>query len=110
MIQMKVSFVLGIMGGIFSLLSGVLVLFLAGASASSVTPYVAFVFVAGILGIIGGIMGKRTGGIILIVVGVGGALVALSPFSVLSFILMIIGGTLAIREKTNSTVQKKEET
>jgi hypothetical protein len=100
---MKPSFLLGILGGIFSFSMGVLVVLPMaisnyGAVDTGLTILIVLAFLAGILGIVGGVVGNRKGGAILIISGVL-ALIATPFFGILPFILLIVGGVLAFRER-----------
>ena len=104
---MRSSFVLGIVGGIFSFLAGIFAFFVMTAGQAfgfdvEIFPaLIALAFIAGSLGIIGGAIGKRKGGVILIVGGVL-ALIATSLFGILPLILMLVGGILTLREEKTS--------
>jgi len=104
---MRSSFILGILGGIFSFLAGIFAFFvmIAGLvfnlNVGHFIEMVALAFVAGGLGIIGSAIGKKKGGIILIIGGIL-ALIATSLFGILPCILMLMGGILALREKDTS--------
>ncbi len=108
---MRGSFVLGILGGVFGILVGLVVLVLAGTS-EALSPWLGEdtrrivgqlyvqTFVAllgGVLGIIGGAIGRKIGGVILMLASlfvlVGGGL-----FGILPFILLLVGGVLSFRE------------
>jgi hypothetical protein len=101
---MKRSFLLGILGGIFSFLMGVLVVLpiaigqANGAVDTDLTINIVLAFLAGILGMVGGVVGNGKGGAILIISGVL-ALIGTSLFGILPFILLIVGGVLAFRER-----------
>lgn len=119
---MRGSFVLGVVGGIFSFMAGILA-FLLGAIGNASNAWEralgyaastdvrlmwicgALAFLAGILGIIGGAMGKKGGAALLFAGGIL-ALIATSLFGALPCILMVVGGALAFREKTTEGVAK----
>jgi hypothetical protein len=69
-----------------------------GAVDTDLTINIVLAFLAGILGIVGGVVGNRKGGAILIISGVL-ALIGTSLFGILPFILLIVGGVLAFRER-----------
>jgi len=106
---MKRSFLLGIAGGIFSFLMGILAIFIMAMGQADgvdidLTINIALAFSAGILGIVGGVVSNKNGGVILIVSAVL-ALIATSLFGILPFILLLVGGILAFRERVAPEIE-----
>lgn len=106
---MKRSFVLGILGGIFSFLMGMFAVFVmaidqANGFDTDLTINIALAFSAGVLGIVGGVVSNKKGGVILIISAVL-ALIATSLFGILPFILLLLGGVLAFRERVAPEVE-----
>lgn len=106
---MKRTSILGYMGGISSVLMGLLVFFvmligqLNGVSVDlTIEMYLAFI--AGAIGIVGAVVSGKRGGVILIVSGIL-VLIAISSFGIFPFILLIVGGTLSLREKEPPVVE-----
>lgn len=109
---MRGSFVLGILGGIFGILIGFGVLLFAGLTESfeevgflepsgevqQLYTQAGVAIFGGILGIAGGAIGRKIGGALLIVGSIM-TLLGAGAFGVLPFVLLIIGGVLALREK-----------
>ena len=99
---MKRSFLLGILGG-FSRSQWAYWWFYQaigefGAVDTDLTILIVLAFLAGILGMVGGVVGNGKGGAILIIPRVL-ALISTSLFGILPFILLIVGGVLAFRER-----------
>src|SRR6266498_973354 len=98
------SFILGIIGGIISILVGFIEFFLVALSQALIRKTLGLEYlivisiIAGILGIIGGAKGRKSGGIIMIVGGVA-ALIGAGFFGILGLVLLVVGGILAIRDK-----------
>lgn len=112
---MKKSFILGILGGIFAILVSLLIFILYGFESawnssfgsqsqyyingvSQLSTLVALTLIAGIIGIVGAVIGKKIGGALMILAAVL-VVIGSSFFGVLSLILFLLGGILALREK-----------
>lgn len=109
---MKISrtteFVLGLIGGIFGILSGIVALLIGGiggaVGASGATSVVGLAMVAmllSILGIVGSAIVKgnaKLGGIFMTVSAIGGT-ICISAFYILPGILLIVAGLMALIRK-----------
>jgi hypothetical protein len=105
---LTVEFILGLIGGIIGFFAGVAAIFIGGlGSAFSVSGssnliglgFGAIIF--SIIGIVGAAIVKsktKLSGYLMIISAIGG-LICISAFYILSFILLIIGGILAVRYK-----------
>jgi len=107
---MKRSFLLGVLGGIFSFTMGILA-FLAmaidqanGAVVTDLTINIVLAFLAGTLGIIGSAIGNRSGGVVLTASAVL-ALIATSLFGIPSFVLLLVGGVLTFKERGTPEIE-----
>lgn len=106
--QMKRSFLLGVLGGIFSFSMGILAFLIMainqanGAIDTDLTINIVLVFLAGTLGIIGSAIGNRIGGAVLIASAML-ALIATSLFGIPSFVFLLVAGVLSFREKGTKT-------
>jgi hypothetical protein len=102
------EFVLGLIGGIFGFFGAIIALMFGGLGAAFAAEGASTVISAGwvamllsIVGIVGAsiVKGKpKTGGWFMIVSAVGG-LIAISMAYVLPFVLLIIGGLMAVIKK-----------
>lgn len=112
--MVKGSFVSGIIGGIFAILVAMLgvvlthsVFTIAGPLGSDLLYTLAGICaVEGFLGITGGVLGKKLGGDLMVagsVLALIGGILFGFPLGVLPFILMLVGGVLALREKVQVT-------
>lgn len=107
---MRRSFLLGVLGGIFSFLMGILAFFVMvigqanGAVDTDLTINVILAFLAGTLGIVGSAIGNKRGGVILVISAVL-ALIATSLFGIPPFILLLVGGVLAFRERVAREIE-----
>jgi hypothetical protein len=101
---MRHSFLLGVLGGVFSFSMGILAFFVMvigqanGAVDMDLTINIVLAFLAGTLGIIGSAIGNKRGGVILVISAML-ALIATSLFGIPPFILLLVGGVLAFRER-----------
>jgi hypothetical protein len=106
--MVKADFVLGLLGGIFGFFAGLLALGFGGlgealgaSSATSIIGLGALAILASIIGIVGAaISGGRpkAGGGLMIISGILG-LIAVSMFYLLSTVLLVVGGIMALRSK-----------
>ena len=107
---MKRSFLLGVLGGIFSFSMGILAFFIMaigqanGAVDTDLTINMVLAFLAGTLGIIGSAIGNRRGGVVLIASAVL-ALIATSLFGIPSFVLLLVGGVLTFKERGTPEIE-----
>jgi hypothetical protein len=107
---MRVSFILGIIGGIISFIIGYIVYLSAIATQrlnSTTTSYgfeslLIVSFIAGILGIVGGAVGKKKGGVLMIIGGIL-AIFGSGLYGLLALVLLIVGGVFALKEKPATT-------
>jgi len=103
---MKNSSQFGIVGGIIAFLVAVLSLTTStGLTTSVLEASVILCIFAGILGIGGGAVGGKGGGV-LMVLGAIFALIGASLFGLIPFALMLVGGILALREKSQTEAVK----
>lgn len=106
------EFVLGLLGGIFGIISALMALFIGGIDAtfnSSGTSDIiglgwAAVFLS-VLGIVGSVVVKgkaKLGGWFMVIAAVGG-IICISMFYILPGILLLIGGLMGVFRKSKST-------
>ena len=104
------EFILGLIGGIFGILSGITALLVGGAfgalgasdSGTIVGGGVAAIIVS-IMGIVGGIIAKnkaKLGGILMIIASVIG-FISIFVFYILPGVLLLIGGIMCLARKDN---------
>lgn len=108
MTKRTAEFVLGLLGGIFGFFGAFLGLIVGGigsafkASGASTISYLAgFAIIFSIIGIVGAALVKskpKLGGWFMIVSAVGG-LICISLFYLLPFVLLLIGGLMALIRK-----------
>ncbi|MEV2696227.1 DUF4064 domain-containing protein [Paenibacillus larvae] len=103
-------FAMGLTGGIFGIISGIIAFFIggvgsalgaSGAQSVGTLGFVAILF--SILGIIGAAMSKakpKLAGIFMVVAGIGG-FISVSMLYILSAVLLIIGGCMGLFKKTD---------
>ena len=90
--KVKLSFILGVVGGIFVILVALLY--------TLFTPEIPIGFlIAGIVGIVGAAVGKKLGGALMIVAGVSALILGGFLYGILPLILLLVGGIIALREK-----------
>jgi len=75
-----------------------------GAVDTDLTINVILAFLAGTLGIVGSAIGNKRGGVILVISAVL-ALIATSLFGIPPFILLLVGGVLAFRERVAREIE-----
>jgi hypothetical protein len=90
--KVKLSFILGVVGGVFVILVVLLYTFF-----TSVFPY--GFLIAGIVGIVGAAVGKKLGGALMIAAGVSALILGGFLYGILPLILLLVGGIIALREK-----------
>jgi uncharacterized Zn finger protein (UPF0148 family) len=95
--------ILGITGCIFGILAAILAALLGSFGAAfgisnNLGVLAAVAIVGSVIGIAGGAIGKKLGGVLLIIGGII-VLIGVSLFGVLTFLLFIVGGILALRER-----------
>ncbi len=90
--KVKLSFILGVVGGIFVILVALLY-----TLSTSVIPY--GFLIAGIVGIAGAAVGKKLGGALMIIAGVSALILGGFLYGILPLILLLAGGIIALREK-----------
>jgi hypothetical protein len=99
----------GLIGGIIAFLIVVLSLTTnTGLSTSVLYTSIGLCVVAGILGISGAAVGKKRGGVLMIL-GAISVLIGASLLGLISFILLLIGGVLALREKTEPVMPLEQQ-
>jgi hypothetical protein len=113
--MVKGSSILGIIGGISAILVATLgvvltqsIFTIAGQMGGDLLYTLAGIcVVGGFLGIAGGVLGKKLGGNLMVAGSVltliGGSLLFGGFLGILPFILMLVGGVLALREKVEVT-------
>jgi hypothetical protein len=106
--SVTVEFILGLLGGIIGFFAGVAAIVIGSLGsafavngASSIVGLGLLALVFSIIGIIGAAIVKsktKTAGYLMIISAIGG-LFCISAFYILSFILLIIAGVMAVRHK-----------
>ena len=108
--EMKRSFLLGVLGGIFSFSMGILAFLIMvinqanGAIDTDLTINIVLAFLAGTLGIIGSAIGNRRGGVVLIASAML-ALIATSLFGIPSFVFLLVAGVLSFKERGTPEIE-----
>jgi hypothetical protein len=103
---MKNSSQFGLIGGIVAFMIVIFSLTTnTGLTASVLYTSVGLCTVAGILGIYGSVVGAKRGGVLMIL-GAIFVLIGASLLGLIAFVLMLTGGVLALREKTQTELVK----
>lgn len=111
---MRSSFILGLVGGVITMIMGFLVFFVAtfakafGSTMQGLEYLPVLSFIGGIMGIVGGSIGKKVGGGLMIFGGIF-ALVGAGLFGILGLVLLVVGGVLAFKEGHKPIVESKEK-
>lgn len=106
------EFVLGLIGGIFGILSAIVALFIGGVDAafsstgtSDIVGLGWSAVILSIVGIVGSVVVKskaKFGGILMIISAIGG-LISISMFYILPAVLLLIGGLMGVFKKNKDT-------
>jgi hypothetical protein len=107
------EFVLGLMGGIFGIISGIMALMLGGigtavgSGSGGLGTLGTWAIVLSVLGIVGACMvsGKaKLGGWFMLIAAIGGT-ISVSFFYILPGLLLLIGGLMSLIRKDRSTIE-----